>query len=191
MREANDRSQVVIVTGGLGPTKDDITKHTFCAYFEDKLVEDGEVLKHIEHLFEKYISTPISDMNRQQALVPSKAVVLKNQFGTAPGMWMEKEGTVFVSLPGVPFEMKGLMTHSVVPKIMERFERHNHLRGRAIRVRDDVLVGILLHSLRVHFRNNERDLRIVAVKRGVIDHNTSRRRGLGRKIGRASCRERV
>ncbi|MGD1946541.1 MAG: competence/damage-inducible protein A [Croceivirga sp.] len=123
LREANDRSQVVIVTGGLGPTKDDITKHTFCAYFEDKLVQDGEVLKHIEHLFEKYISTPISDMNRQQALVPSKAVVLKNQFGTAPGMWMEKEGTVFVSLPGVPFEMKGLMTHSVVPKIMERFER--------------------------------------------------------------------
>lgn len=121
--EANARSQVVIVTGGLGPTKDDVTKHTFCEYFEDTLVRDEKVLMHIEYLFKKYISTPISDLNRQQAMVPSKAKVLHNQFGTAPGMWMEKEGTVFVSLPGVPFEMKGLMTHSVIPKIISTFER--------------------------------------------------------------------
>ena len=121
--EANDRSQVVIITGGLGPTKDDVTKHTLCEYFNDTLVEDKSVLGHIEFLFKKYINTPISDMNRQQALVPSKAVVLHNQFGTAPGMWMEKEGTVFISLPGVPFEMKGLIKKAVIPKIMERFER--------------------------------------------------------------------
>jgi len=121
--EANARSQVVIITGGLGPTKDDVTKHTLCAYFEDTLVRDTAVLHHVESLFKKYINTPISDLNRQQAMVPSKAEVLHNQFGTAPGMWMEKGGTVFISLPGVPFEMKGLMTQSVIPKIMDRFER--------------------------------------------------------------------
>jgi nicotinamide-nucleotide amidase len=121
--EANARSQVVIVTGGLGPTKDDVTKHTFCEYFDDVLVKDEKVLKYIEFLFKKYISTPISDLNRQQAMVPSKAQVLHNQHGTAPGMWMEKDGTVFISLPGVPFEMRGLMMNLVIPTIMERFER--------------------------------------------------------------------
>lgn len=121
--EANDRSQLVIITGGLGPTKDDVTKHTYCEYFDDVLVKNVKVLEHIEFLFKKYINTPISDLNRQQALVPSKAEVLHNQFGTAPGMWMEKEGTVFVSLPGVPFEMKGLMTNVVLPKVIEKFER--------------------------------------------------------------------
>ncbi|WP_350287619.1 competence/damage-inducible protein A [uncultured Croceitalea sp.] len=123
LKEANTRSQLVIVTGGLGPTKDDITKHTLCEYLADTLVQNKEVLAHIEMLFEKYISTPISEINRLQALVPSRAEVLKNEFGTAPGMWMEKNGTVFVSLPGVPFEMKGLMTNYVVPKIIERYER--------------------------------------------------------------------
>ncbi len=121
--EANTRSQLVIITGGLGPTKDDVTKHTFCEYFNDVLVKDEKVLKYIEFLFEKYINTPISDLNRQQAMVPSKAEVLHNQHGTAPGMWMEKDGTVFVSLPGVPFEMKELMNLSVIPKIMDTFER--------------------------------------------------------------------
>lgn len=123
LEDANRRSQVVIITGGLGPTKDDVTKHTLCTYFGDTLQQDPMVLAHIEMLFKKYISTPISDMNRQQALVPTKATVLKNDFGTAPGMWMEKAGTVFISLPGVPFEMKALMQHHVIPKIIEKFER--------------------------------------------------------------------
>ncbi|KPM31595.1 Molybdopterin binding motif, CinA N-terminal domain / C-terminal domain of CinA type S [Croceitalea dokdonensis DOKDO 023] len=123
LEDANRRSQVVIITGGLGPTKDDVTKHTLCTYFGDTLQQDPMVLAHIEMLFKKYISTPISDMNRQQALVPTKATILKNDFGTAPGMWMEKAGTVFISLPGVPFEMKALMQHHVIPKIIEKFER--------------------------------------------------------------------
>ncbi len=124
LKDAKSRVQVVIVTGGLGPTKDDITKHTFCEFFEDALVEDKNVLHHVEELFRKHISsTPISDVNRQQALVPSKATVLHNPNGTAPGMWIEEKGTVFVSLPGVPFEMKHLLTETVIPKIMERFER--------------------------------------------------------------------
>ncbi|GMN11682.1 competence/damage-inducible protein A [Croceitalea sp. MTPC9] len=123
LSEANKRSQVVIITGGLGPTKDDITKHTLCEYLGDSLVKDEGVLNHIEKLFAKYISTPISDLNRQQALVPASATVLKNEFGTAPGLWMEKNGTAFVSLPGVPFEMKGLITSGVLPRIISQYKR--------------------------------------------------------------------
>ena len=74
-------------------------------------------------LFKKFVSTPISDLNRLQALVPTKAEVLHNSFGTAPGLWMEKDGTSFISLPGVPFEMKGLITNEVLPRIIEKYER--------------------------------------------------------------------
>ena len=123
LRQANDRSDLVILTGGLGPTKDDITKHTLCSYFEDELIKDNTVLLHIEELFKKYISTPISDLNRNQALVPSKATVLHNAYGTAPGLWLEKKGTVFVSLPGVPFEMRHLIQEQVLPKVVRKFER--------------------------------------------------------------------
>lgn len=121
---ARSRAKIIIMTGGLGPTKDDVTKHAFCEFFGDTLVVDQEVLKHIEALFRTYITTaPISEMNRKQALVPSKATVMQNAYGTAPGMWLEANGTVFVSLPGVPFEMENLIKDQVVPKIMERFER--------------------------------------------------------------------
>ncbi|MCR9227614.1 MAG: competence/damage-inducible protein A [Flavobacteriaceae bacterium] len=123
LKEAGERSSVVIITGGLGPTKDDVTKHTLCEFFEDELVRDDSVLHHIEALFKKYITTPISDLNREQALVPSKATVLHNEFGTAPGIWMKKGNTAFVSLPGVPYEMKNLMIKSVLPKIMEEYDR--------------------------------------------------------------------
>lgn len=122
IKEAEDNADIVIITGGLGPTKDDITKHTICEYFNDTLVEDKNVLRHVEHLFSKYINTPISDLNRQQALVPSKAKVLMNQFGTAPGMWLEKDGKVFVSLPGVPYEMKALISHEVIPALRSKFQ---------------------------------------------------------------------
>ena len=85
---SGQRSNLVILTGGLGPTKDDVTKHTLCEFFEDELVKDQATLAHIEALFAKYISTPISDLNRQQALVPSKAQILFNAHGTAAGIWM-------------------------------------------------------------------------------------------------------
>ncbi len=123
LKEARSRAQIVIITGGLGPTKDDITKHTFCEFFNDTLKQDREVLAHIETLFKKYISTPISDINREQALVPSKAQVLHNSFGTAPGMWMEEDDSVFISMPGVPYEMKNLMTNQVLPKLIKKFKR--------------------------------------------------------------------
>lgn len=124
LAEAKTRAQVVLVTGGLGPTKDDITKHTFCEFFDDTLVRDEKVLHHIEELFEKYITTTkISEINRDQALIPSKATALHNAYGTAPGMWIKEDGTVFISLPGVPFEMKNLMTNVVIPKLAKEFER--------------------------------------------------------------------
>ena len=120
---SSERAELVILTGGLGPTKDDITKHTLCSYFDDTLVENKEILEHIEEIFEKYVTTPINDQNRQQALLPSKAKILKNQHGTASGMWFEKERQVIISLPGVPFEMKTLMTHEVLPALKDHFSR--------------------------------------------------------------------
>ncbi|NNC44845.1 MAG: competence/damage-inducible protein A [Winogradskyella sp.] len=121
LKEAEHNADIIIITGGLGPTKDDITKHTICQYFNDHLVENEAVLQHVEMLFAKYINTPISDINRQQALVPSKAEVLMNKYGTAPGMWMSTNGKVFISLPGVPYEMKSLMTNEVIPKLRAKY----------------------------------------------------------------------
>lgn len=115
--------EVVIITGGLGPTKDDITKKTFCDYFEDTLIENEAVLLHVKDIIEGFYKRPITQINREQALVPTKAKVLFNKAGTAPGMWMEKENTVFISLPGVPFEMKYLIDNEVIPNLIQKFER--------------------------------------------------------------------
>jgi len=114
---------LVIITGGLGPTKDDITKHTFCEYFDDKLVRNEAVEKHVIDLIERAMKRPASQMNKNQALVPSKCIVLHNQVGTAPGMWMKKENTVYISLPGVPYEMKYIVENEIIPKIVREYER--------------------------------------------------------------------
>lgn len=124
LSDAKKRAQLVIITGGLGPTKDDITKHTLCEFFDDTLVRDDDVLAHVEHLFAKYITTSaISEINRDQALIPSKSEALHNAYGTAPGMWIRDGETVFVSLPGVPFEMKNLIKDAVIPKVISEFKR--------------------------------------------------------------------
>jgi len=123
LADAKSKVAIVIVTGGLGPTKDDITKHTFCDFFDDFLVENKAVLHHVEAIFAKYITTPISDLNRKQALVPSKCEILHNAHGTAPGMWFHEDETTFISLPGVPFEMKTLMANAVLPKLVNFYER--------------------------------------------------------------------
>ena len=117
-----NKVNVVIITGGLGPTKDDITKKTFCDYFEDTLVENEAVLLHVKSIIEGIYKRPITQINREQALVPTIAKVLFNQVGTAPGMWMEKEKTVFISLPGVPYEMKYLVDNEVIPNLVQKFE---------------------------------------------------------------------
>jgi nicotinamide-nucleotide amidase len=121
LKEAEDNADIILITGGLGPTKDDITKRTICEYFDDVLVQNDEVLSHVETLFEKYIATPLLEVNRKQALVPSKATVLMNKFGTAPGTWMEKNGKVFISMPGVPYEMKALMLNEVLPRLQDKY----------------------------------------------------------------------
>lgn len=122
LKEAEDNADIIIITGGLGPTKDDITKHTLCEYFQDELVHNEDVLQNVESIFAKFSSTPISLVNRNQALVPSKAIALMNKFGTAPGMWFEKNNKVFVSLPGVPFEMKALIDDEVIPRLRKQFQ---------------------------------------------------------------------
>jgi len=122
-KNLQDQVDLVIITGGLGPTKDDITKKTFCDYFEDKLVVDEEVLAHVTELIEGYYKRPITQINKDQALVPSKCTVLYNKVGTAPGMWMKKGNTVFISLPGVPYEMQYLVEHEIIPKVVKEYER--------------------------------------------------------------------
>jgi len=122
LKEAEERVDIVILTGGLGPTKDDITKKTIATYFkDDKMVEYPEVIQHIKNLFNK-VNHPYKEIQRYQAQLPSKATLLMNDFGTAPGMWFYENKTVFVSLPGVPYEMKGLISNKVLPKIQKQFK---------------------------------------------------------------------
>ncbi|WP_369765469.1 CinA family nicotinamide mononucleotide deamidase-related protein [Flavobacterium sp. WC2429] len=118
-----NKVDLVVITGGLGPTKDDVTKKTFCDYFEDELVVNQEVLAHVTQLIEGFYKREITQINKDQALVPSKCTVLHNQVGTAPGMWMKKENTVFISLPGVPYEMKYLVENEIIPKVVKEYKR--------------------------------------------------------------------
>ena len=119
--DARKRADIIILTGGLGPTKDDLTKHTLCEYFNDQLVKNQAVLMHIENIFKKYVINPINEMNRAQANLPSKAILLHNKYGTAAGMWFLDQGQIFISLPGVPYEMKALIKDEVLPRIKEQF----------------------------------------------------------------------
>lgn len=123
LREVQNNFDVVLITGGLGPTKDDITKKTFCDYFDDILVQNDAVLDQVKSIIEGIYKKPITQLNVEQALVPSKSKVLFNKMGTAPGMLMEHQNTVFVSLPGVPYEMKYLIDNEVIPYLVEKFER--------------------------------------------------------------------
>ena len=120
LAEAHKRSQVVLITGGLGPTKDDITKQVLCAYFDTKLVLDRKVLDHVESFFIKR-NRPMLEVNKMQAMVPETCEVLFNEQGTAPGMLFEKEDTLFVSMPGVPYEMKYLMETHVIPRLTNKY----------------------------------------------------------------------
>ncbi|MBC7390429.1 MAG: competence/damage-inducible protein A, partial [Opitutaceae bacterium] len=107
-KESENRSDIVILTGGLGPTSDDITKPALCIYFKCGLKIDNQVLEHVTQFFEKR-NRPMLEVNRQQAAIPEKSKVLFNTIGTAPGLWIEKDKKVFIALPGVPYEMKEIM----------------------------------------------------------------------------------
>ncbi len=117
-------SEIIIITGGLGPTADDITKPLLCKYFGGKLIVNEDVLTHVKYLFDKVYRRPgpMLERNLKQAEVPDVCTVLHNARGTAPGMWFEKEGNIYISLPGVPHEMTGLMINEVLPRIPQYFE---------------------------------------------------------------------
>jgi nicotinamide-nucleotide amidase len=120
LNEASGKTEVVLITGGLGPTSDDITKQTLCEYFNGKLIVNSEVLIMIEEMM-NHRKLTMNDNNRRQAEVPDVCRVLKNATGTAPGMWFEKNGTIFISMPGVPNEMKHIMKEHVLPELNKRF----------------------------------------------------------------------
>lgn len=113
---AQKRADIVFITGGLGPTKDDITKKIFANYFNVELEINEDILNDVTAFFTKR-GREINDINRRQALVPKGCVVIRNKNGTAPGMWMKKENTIFISLPGVPFEMKAMVSDFILPKL--------------------------------------------------------------------------
>jgi nicotinamide-nucleotide amidase len=123
LKRLQNQVDLVIITGGLGPTKDDVTKATFCTYFEDKLIRNLEIEKHVDHLFRSFLKKTPSQVNLDQALVPSQAVILKNGVGTAQGLWMQKENTVFVAMPGVPYEMKNIVDNELITRLKTHFKR--------------------------------------------------------------------
>ncbi|MGE5426830.1 MAG: competence/damage-inducible protein A [Methylococcaceae bacterium] len=119
LANAEQNADLVLITGGLGPTKDDITKDSLCEYFDTELVFYPEVLEHVRSLLSSRNVT-INKLNRDQAMLPASCNVLHNSAGTASGMWFERNGTIFVSMPGVPFEMEAIMTEEVFPRLIER-----------------------------------------------------------------------
>lgn len=121
LEEAQSRADIILMTGGLGPTKDDVTKLTLAKYFNMPLRLDEETLAHVKEFFDK-LNRPMIEVNIKQAEVPDGCTVIKNKNGTAPCMWFEHHGKIIVSMPGVPFEMKYLMEDEIIPRIKERFE---------------------------------------------------------------------
>lgn len=124
LAEAKNRADVILITGGLGPTKDDITKKTLAEYFGVGLIENKEALANVETIFMRLRGTLANmlDINRQQALVPENCEVILNKNGTAPGMWFSVDGKIYMSMPGVPHEMMYMMEDSVIPKLKNTFK---------------------------------------------------------------------
>ncbi|MFM1932421.1 MAG: hypothetical protein RL226_1724, partial [Bacteroidota bacterium] len=135
LQEAEQRAQLVLITGGLGPTNDDITKKTLSEYFDSPLVRHPEIEAQIVRMFEAR-GIPVLEVNRQQADLPAACRVMENRRGTAQGMWLERNGVVFVSMPGVPYEMEGIMKEAVLPAIKHHFETphilHFHILTQGI-----------------------------------------------------------
>lgn len=129
------RVDVVLMTGGLGPTKDDITKQTLCDYFGGKLVFDESVFANVEAIFRRRKLT-MNDSTRNQAYVPNMCTVIQNPVGTAPVMWFERNGKVLVSMPGVPTEMKTVMKEVVISRLREYFRDHSSILHRTCLVKD-------------------------------------------------------
>src|SRR5690606_17940973 len=120
LEEASRRADIILITGGLGPTKDDITKKTLAEYFNTSIHTDENALENVKRIFSRYAS-PMLESNLKQAEVLDNCITLLNRNGTAPGMWIEHEGKIYVSMPGVPFEMMYMMDELVIPRLKERF----------------------------------------------------------------------
>ena len=120
LKEAEGRADIIFITGGLGPTKDDITKTTLCEYFNSHLVFNEEAYKDVERLFHSR-GREVTPINRKQAEIPANAKFVRNRNGTAPSMWFEERGKIFISMPGVPYEMKSVMYEEVIPQLIKRF----------------------------------------------------------------------
>ena len=120
--EESQHADIILITGGLGPTADDITKPLLCKYFNGNMIISEAALENVRYLFEKVFKRELTDRNIKQAEVPDSCTVINNKRGTAPGMWFEKNGKVFVSMPGVPHEMKGMMETDVIPLLIKKFE---------------------------------------------------------------------
>lgn len=125
---AFSRADVVLMTGGVGPTKDDITKTTLCNYFNTGLIFDDSVLENINRIFahKNYV---LNDLTRNQAYVPEDCTVIQNKAGTAPVLWFEQNGKILVSMPGIPFEMKTVMTDEIIPRLKKQFQSIDYLKS--------------------------------------------------------------
>ena len=145
------RADILLLTGGNGPTKDDITKNTLCKIFNEELVFDSEVLKNIEAQF-KEKNIEINELTRNQAYVPQKSTVIQNRVGTAPILWFEKDGKILISMPGVPFEMRWAMNEEIIPRLTKRFQTKRFLK--------EVFYthGITESGLAIHLNNFEEQL---------------------------------
>lgn len=121
LTESMSRTNLVLITGGLGPTNDDITKYTLAEYFNSQLIIHKEVYDQVEKMLEKR-SLPMNELNKKQAEIPEKAKIFINYAGTAPAMWFEKDDKVVVSMPGVPYEMKDFMTNQIIPSLKNHFK---------------------------------------------------------------------
>ena len=121
LNEESRHADIILITGGLGPTADDITKPLLCKYFDGKMIVDKGALENVTNIFTNILKRPMIERNLKQAEVPDNCKVILNKRGTAPGMWFEKDGKVFVSMPGVPHEMKGMMTEDVIPGLSKHF----------------------------------------------------------------------
>ncbi len=119
LKYASEVADIIIVTGGLGPTHDDVTRKSIIDFFNTELIENAEVLEDIKTLFEKR-KRVVTDVNIDQAKVPKVAEVIRNQLGTAPGFWIEKDDKIYAVMPGVPYEMEAMMEFTIIPKLKER-----------------------------------------------------------------------
>jgi nicotinamide-nucleotide amidase len=120
LKEATVRADLILVTGGLGPTRDDITKQTIAGFFNSNLKRNDQILNHITKLLNAR-NVIMNELNVRQADLPDNCIIIPNDFGTAQGMWFEKEGKVFVFMPGVPYEMKGIVSEQLLPRLVKQF----------------------------------------------------------------------